>query len=329
MRQKRTIARGKEEIEKIINESGMNYTLINNRIFDDLYEQQKKSIPYYKSRDEVENVDITELDLVTYIMLQFMMINKFTLNYEEMARFIGCSSKQLKHSLKKMAGIKVKGNARYSPDLGKTLKAEFEDRYMITNKEHKAFNPRSKKSVKTQHYYTNFIPDHKDLEVENKKPKPINFFMVTLDDFKLLTDGVLERNEFITYLFLLRINKFKSTKPFYISISKIADRLNYRLPETVDKHIEKIKSITIDGSPLVEEQRPMNYDLQIMKGEEPSAYYQTTYNLSKMLEMSSDKSEVSFTKEEMSSEKKEMDLWEEEMSSEEMEMAFKEMEMSS
>lgn len=346
-RQRRNLINGEAEkvrndINELIEENGMKYVLIQNNIFDEMY--MKESIQVIDEQTGVkEGLQFTELDMVVYIFLQFMMVNKFTLKYERFADYVGCSSKQLKVSLKRLQRIKGKTNAIYYPYEDKIKIVDEMEVSLISEKIHTAYNPKMKKTAKSLHWYTNFIPYYKSTKKDDKEIlSPINFFMVTIEDFALLTNGTLTRNEFITYLFLLRVYKYGTSddKQMYWKLSTIAEHLNYRLVETVHKHIEKLLSVKVAEVSLLEEIRPKNYDMQIMKGEEPSSRYIPRYNPSKMLEMNfgiqemssekvemdSTKVEMSFQKEEDNSEKEEVDskVWETDFKKREMDLAKEE-----
>lgn len=313
-RQKRTIVKGKEEIRKIIEHTGMQYVLIPNGIFDDLY--------------TIEEKKFTELDMSVYIFLQFMMVNKFTLNYEEFANYIGCSSKQLKLVLKRLQEFKGRTNAEYYSHEDKVRIVSEMEVTLISEKTHMAYNPQKMKDEKRIHWYTNFIPWYKK---QKKEIVPMNFFMVTLEDFDLLTDGILTRNEFVTYLFFLKAYKYGTVDEHQVwwKLSTIKETLNYKLVISVHKHIEKLLSLKINDIPLIEEIRPKNYDLQISKGEEPSSRYVPRFNTSKMVEMNFGKQEVGLLNEEMSFQKEEVNLLNKEVNFKKQEVNFTKEEMDS
>lgn len=325
-RQKRTIIKGKDdaqlrnEIRNIIEETGMRYVLIPNGIFDDLYIQAEVNGVFQEKIDDETGkkktvwnegqTQFTELDMTVYIFLQFMMVNKFTLNYEKFASYIGCSSKQLKVVLKRLQHFKGKTNAIYFPYEDKVKIVDEMEVPLISEKVHSAYNPKTKKNQKSLHWYTNFIPNYKLVKKGDKEEVvPMNFFMVTLDDLDLLTDKKLTRNEFVTYLFFLKAYKYGTddNHQMWWRLSTLAETLKYKLVGSVHKHVEKILNLKIDDIPLLEELRPKNYDLQIIKGEEPSSRYIPRYNPSKMSEMNFGKQEMDSLNEEMSFEKVEMD----------------------
>jgi hypothetical protein len=319
-RQKRTLVDEKEiqqlrsDIRKIIEDTGMKYVLIPNGIFDDFYTNKDKQF--------------TELDMTVYIFLQFMMVNKFTLNYKKFADYIGCSSKQLKEVLKRLQQFKGKTNAVYYSYEDKVKITDETEVSLISEKTHSAYNPKTMKNQKTLHWYTNYIPYYK---AQKKEVVPFNFFMVTLEDFDLLTEGKLTRNEFITYLFFLKAYKYGSADEHQMwwKLSTITETLNYKLVKSLHKHMGKILSLKINEVPLLEEIRPKNYDLQILKGEEPSSRYIPRFNTSKMMEMNFGKVEMNSLNEEVNSEIQEVNFENKEMSFQKEEVSFTNEEMDS
>lgn len=327
------IGKGKKEINKLIEETGMKYVTIPNGLFDDIYcKSEVKGVIQQEGEDGKKqwvesDTKFTELELIVFIFLQFMMLNKFTLTYTQFADYIGCSSKQLKVVLKRLQYFKGITNSRYSRYEEKTVVGEENEVPLISEKVHTAYNPKTKKNQKTLHWYTNYIPNHK--VVKDKASKPINFFIVTFSDFNLLIDGKLTRNEFITYLFLLKAYKpsVDDNHQMYWKLSTIAEHLNYKLTSTIHSHIEKLLDLHIGETALLKEIRPKNYDSQIDKGEEPSSRYIPIFNPQKLREMDLEKSETSLPEVEMSfdetetdSENKEIDVPKEEMNSDNIEV---------
>ena len=213
MRHKRQL-RKKEQIRELI-EQGSPYVPINNRIFDDLYEQEKITFQLLVGIQfqAAQESTFTDLDLIIYVFLTFLQRNKITLYIEEMADYLNCSSKQLRTSIQKMQGIKVDINVEGTARL-------------ITEKVETAFE--AGKRTKAKVWYPNFTPEKIEDEGEEKAVK---YFNVTIRDFDLLTQGKLDRKEFVLYLFLLRLDT-DNGQNFYISHSKIAERLKIKGVET-------------------------------------------------------------------------------------------------
>ncbi|MGO5010812.1 hypothetical protein ACTQ5K_02840 [Niallia sp. Sow4_A1] len=308
------IGKGKKEINKLIEETGMKYVTIPNGLFDDIYcKSEVKGVIQQEGEDGKKqwvesDTKFTELELIVFIFLQFMMLNKFTLTYTQFADYIGCSSKQLKVVLKRLQHFKGITNSRYSKYEDKMIVEDENEVPLISEKVHTAYNPKTKKNQKTLHWYTNYIPNHK--VVKDKASKPINFFIVTFSDFNLLIDGKLTRNEFITYLFLLKAYKpsVDDNHQMYWKLSTIAEHLNYKLTSTIHSHIEKLLDLHIGETALLKEIRPKNYDSQIDKGEEPSSRYIPIFNPQKLREMDLEKSETSLPEVEMSSNQREINV---------------------
>ncbi len=356
-----------ETINELI-ENQLPFVTINNRIFDDLYEQDKI---FYKCPDKNDKLveretKFTDLDMVVFVLLRFLDVNKLTLTKAEIAKYIGCSQKQLKTSLEKLGWIEAKCNAKYSRIDFKIHIEEGRKVFLVNEKEYEGFDYKTKKKMKMTEWYVNFIPDHKVVKEEGEENiKPHSFFMVTIDDFNLLTSGRLSRSEFVTYLFMLRINNHfaEEDNRFYISTSKMADRLGVRLHDTMEKYIQKICSIELDNGfmplPLITIERPKNYEQMIKARKEPSCRYVPTANLartdelktnkvemdsdkvevdldfdeieemsSNKLESNSNKTEMSFDKLEVSLNSLEKDFYRQEMSSNKLEATLNKLEMN-
>ena len=313
-RDRRKVLKGKENVRNMIKENGMEYIMLNNGIFDDLFEMDKldgviqvKTNPETKEKERITGeTKFSELEMIVFIFLQFMMKNSFTLSKEEIADYVGCSTKQLRLILERLRYFRAKCNSRYYAREDKIVPNEFNEgtTRLVSEKTYVAYNPKSKKNQKRLHWFTDYMPSHKFEEIEGKTvATPLDFFLVTIKDFDLLTNGTLTRTEFITYLFLLR--RYKSGAPdekqMHWKFSTIAEKLNYKLPGTVQNHIEKLLSVEINGTPLIKEIRPKNYELQIEKGEEPSARFIPVYNPQILGEMDSEKEEVSSNEKEVNS----------------------------
>ncbi|MED4354472.1 hypothetical protein P9265_19535 [Schinkia azotoformans] len=330
---RRDIVKTREEIDHVIDKEGFKYIFINNNIFDDFYEKKATVTRKVKVKDKVTNEMkeeerieyFTELDMIVFIFVQFLSKNKVTVNKNRMADYLGCSSKQLNVSLQKLALFKGKTNARYNGRKDIMEIVEEQEVPLINEKSYSAYNPKTKKRKQALHWFVDYIPFHKLKKKEDKEIViPIEFFMVTIDDLKLLLNGTLSRNEFITYLWLLRRCKYGAShdKQMWWSYSAIAEYLNYKLPETIQNHIEKLLKIEIDNIPLLEEVRPNNYDFRIIQGEEPSAKFIPVYNPTKMMEMDFRKTEVNSEKQEVNLEKREVSFKKTEMNFEIVEDLF-------
>ncbi|MED3511721.1 hypothetical protein [Bacillus velezensis] len=282
MKSKRKHIKGKEEIQKIIESSGIKYLLVNNKIFDELYGN--------------EELKMSELDLITYIHLQIMMLNKITLSAKELAAWIGCSEKQIRVVINRLKEYKVPCNCLYSPYESKVaLTDDGEERIvsLITEKNQVVYNPSTKSNQKVKHWYPNLIPDHKK---GKDKPVPVNFFLVSLKDLNLFTQGQLSRTEFITYLFLLKTYAYgkKDKDQVWMRYSFIASKTRRKLPQTTQDHIEKLKSLNIDGAQLIRQMYPNNYQIQMESGHETSSKFIPDFNIKTMGELKLEKKEVSF-----------------------------------
>jgi predicted transcriptional regulator len=283
---KRKKIRGYEEIKERCN-NNLSYAQVNNEIFDQVYEQGK----------------ITEADLILLIFLQIMHINKIALNKAEIARYLNISDRQVRDSIKKLNSTKAKSNSSHNPYFNNLEIVDMREVNLVTIKDHKAFNPKTGKNQKTDHFYVDFLPPAKTETVESKEITVYHsYFNVHIDEFDLIRDGVLGRKEFIVYLFINRIHNESRKNPICISISKISERLNIKMTENTYKYIQ-----TLIDAGLITETKPANYDFNIENGIEPSCGYTPVYNLSKVAEAnlkergsdSSKKAEVNFQKTEV------------------------------
>lgn len=267
---KRTL-RTAEEVRNIFKENEYGFVMINNNIFDQFYEIEEHPYHEYKSHGKIKNtVTFSELDLITFIFLKFMNNYKFTLYLDEIAEYLQCSVKQLKFTMEKLQTLQGTIN---------TPNGE-RQRKLVTQKEYVGF--KDGKKAKLKEWYIDFDCDTKIVKKDGEEVEvPYNFFMVTINDFDLLINGKLTRKEFVLYLFLLRIYNFDS-EPIYISNSKICERLNIKLYDTVQSYINKLSNIHIDDVPLITIDKPRNYNDMIFMRKEPSCKYLPTYNLMKI-----------------------------------------------
>ncbi|KYG34928.1 hypothetical protein [Alkalihalobacillus trypoxylicola] len=275
---KRKKIRGYDEIKNYI-KSNLAFVQVNNNIFDDIYEKGK----------------ITEADLIVFAFLQLINQNKLVLSKMEIAKYLKMSDKQIRTSIIKLGEIKSKTNARYHWIYGELREVDEQEAYLVNKKIHAAYNPVAQKNQKITHYYVDFIPPVKS--AKSGEVKYHSYFNVHIDEFDLLHNGILNRKEFITYLFFNRINREKANKSIYITISKLSERLNIKLNQNTHKYVNKL--IDLD---LISEVRPANYNFKIDNGEEPSSSYTPIHNLALMntvIERTSKKTAVNLEKTEV------------------------------
>ncbi|MCK0470866.1 hypothetical protein [Halalkalibacter sp. APA_J-10(15)] len=282
----------------------LSYAQVNNFIFDEHYEKGK----------------ISEADLIIFIFLQLMHINKIALTKAEISKFLNISDRQIRDSIKKMSKTKGVTNAEYCRHKQTVEMKEPFEVNLITVKEHKAFNPDTRKSNKMDHFYVDFIPEVKSEEVDGQEIAVYQkFFSVHIDEFDFLREGILSRKEFVLYLFLNRIHNKDRKKLAYISITRLSERLNIKMPENTMRYIEKLLNLG-----LITETRPENYEFNIENGIEPSSHYMPVYNLQKIndaniKETDTKKQEVNFNSTEVN-----YDDVEEMFTDKEMESKFEE-----
>ncbi|KQX69250.1 hypothetical protein [Paenibacillus sp. Root444D2] len=268
-----------EQVRGYIKEH-MKFVMINNRIFDDFYENRE--LYYHPLKDEMYidrntkiETNFSDLDMVIFIFIHLLQLNKITLYEKEMAAYLGCHERYLKESIKKINLIRGNVKAQYNPhrDIIDILSEPKE--VSLINYKMDRKGRRSKSPV--PEWYVDFIPDHKKTK---EGTTPINFFAVTIDDLDLLTKGYLTRPEFILYLFFIRIHKEKSEqqKPFNLRNSTIAERLQIKGADTtLNKYIDKLESLG-----LIQINYPKNYDDKLMFRQEPSREFIPIANLAYM-----------------------------------------------
>lgn len=275
-KKKRTLL-DSSKIEEVIN-SGMSFVQINNRIFDDFY--SKEQLTYHprieKRKGEgaicIDNENTTtttmnDLDMIVFIFLNFLSINKITLKTIEMASFLRCSEKRLKDSLEKLRMLEGVVNSRYN------VHAEGERELipsgnrvpLIIEKAGQGYD--NGKLKRLPEWYIEFCPNYKR---SKDTYIPINFFAVSLQDLKLLLNDYLTRQEFIFYLFIIRADTDQEgKKPVYWSNSKLGERLRIKGTDTtINAYVDKLLNLG-----LIEVNQPKNYEENIVKRQEPSRQF--------------------------------------------------------
>lgn len=261
--------------------SHMPFVMINNKIFDDFYENRE--LFYHPIKDNGVQLDYEtkikanffDLDMVVFIFIHFIQINKVSLYPKEMASYLGCSEKALKESLTKLGLLRGKVKAKYNPyqDVTEIL-TEPKEVPLICLKMDRKGN-RSKSPV--PEYYIDFIPDHKKTK---EGTTPINFFAVTIHDLDLLTSGHLTRSEFLLHLFFIRrhTEKHENQKGFHMSNSYIAECLKIKgANTTLNTYIDKLENMG-----FIQINKPKNYQEKLIFRQEPSREFIPKFNLKYM-----------------------------------------------
>lgn len=261
MRTRRQV-RSSEQIRELL-ESVRPYIPLNNRVFDDLYEME--SLQYVEGNsNETHKTVLTDMDMIIFVFLVFLQRAKITLYIEEIAKYLKCSEKQVRESIKKLKGIQVDINNRHR--FGDRKMRDMTTPLLIEKTEAMYVGGTSKlaggKTQKAKVWYSNFEIDHKE---EEGQLKAGNYFHVTIYDLDLFTEGKLSRKEFIVYLFILRIDTNNNQK-FYIRYSVMAERLRIKgAQSTLPKYIQKLADLG-----LIEVNYPGNFDQKEIAGQEPS-----------------------------------------------------------
>ncbi|MEC1780053.1 hypothetical protein [Schinkia azotoformans] len=298
-----------EEIRELIENSGLPYILVNNRIFEQFYEVGKGTytpyakeiegkkgeyeyfllngdkVPYSESKIE-HGVNFDERDITIFILLTFLDQIDFQGYTVEIANYLGTKSdKRIKERIKKLKFLQGEVNSYRGSGERKYYSEPRKDRF-ITEKNVKGFE--NGKQVTLNRWYVNYECDYKQTMDKdgNIIDKPENFFMVTIYDLDLLTSGQLTEKEFVTYLYLIKSYNSAKNDAIYQTISTISDKINIQDRAITKRILEKLVTIRVkdkfcdDGKdfPLVHFSKPANYEDKLAKRLEPSLKYYPIYN---------------------------------------------------
>ncbi|MEH7574399.1 hypothetical protein, partial [Cytobacillus firmus] len=136
-------------------------------------------------------------------------------------------------------------------------------------------------------WHLNFDCDYKrEIDKGGKEnDTPINFFKVTIYDLDLYTSGLLNEQEFITYLYFIR--SYNSGNEIWHSINKLSEKLNIKDTRITEKIVERLLVTRVkdqfcredEDFPLVHVDRPNNYKRKIRERQQPSSFYKPVYNI--------------------------------------------------
>lgn len=311
------IYRKPEEIRELIENSGLPYILVNNRIFEQFYENGKgRYTPYAKeiegkkgeyeyfllngdkvpdSESKVEHeVNFDDRDIIIFILLTFLDQIDFQGYAVEIANYLGSKSdKRIKERIKKLKFLQGEVNSYRGSGERKYYPEPKKDRF-ITEQEVKGFE--KGKKVTLNRWYVNFECDYEQTKDKdgNLINKPKNFFMVTIYDLDLLTSGVLSEKEFIAYLYLIKSFNSGKNDAIYQKISTISKKINIKDIDITKKILKKLVSIRVKDKfcddeqkdfPLVHFSKPANFQDQLVKRLEPSLKYYPIYNDTTLLKL--------------------------------------------
>lgn len=279
--------RSPETIRKTIEDGGIKYVMINNRIFDDFYE--KGTITQTKSGKEF-TVTFNELELILFIFLKFLDKYDFQGYEDEIAQYIGYSTKQVKTALKRLQLLRGEMNNRFiQKDQAREIIEDGEPLHKEPLVKEKIVNGYvNNKLTPMKRWHVDYDCDYKK-EVNEDTGEilyvPTNFFTVTIYDLDLFTKKILSKGEFIMYLFFIR--KYKSGfDPVWFKTSTIAESLRIKLHGTAQKYIDRIVNLRIkdiyceenQDFPLVHTRKPKNFNDKLTNNHEPSIGYIPIYN---------------------------------------------------
>lgn len=310
---KKRILRSPQEIRELIEQSGLHYIMVNNRIFEQFYEVGKAvytPLPVHKkARDEAEyfkindkhilekvdysdsktlyEVNFNERDMIIFILLTFLDQIDFQGYTVEIANYLGTKfDKRIKERINKLRVIQGEVNS-YRGSGERKYWSEPKPIRFISEKKVKGFE--NGKQVTLNRWYVNYECDYKQETDKdgNLIDKPENFFMVTIYDLDLLTKGILNEKEFITYLYLIKSYNSGKDDAIYQSISTISEKINIKDINITEKMLKRLVSLRVKDKfspnpitdyPLVHTEKPKNYNDNLTKRLEPSLKYYPIYN---------------------------------------------------
>lgn len=312
------------EIRKLIEESGIKYIMINNRIFD-LYKAEKveyslkmiqkdskKNIKedhyidlagnkysYQEGQGIKGSTTFDERDFVIFILLNFLDLLEFKGYSKEVADYLGYSDKRVKERIKKLQFIQGDTNSYF---YRKTQERQYVDENDLSKRgilrfidEKKETGYENGKRLSINRWYVHWGCDYKK---ENKEVNgsvqqvdvPISFFPVTIYDLDLLTDGLLNENEFITYLLTVKSYNSGKNDTVNYSMRALAENLGIKIEATVEKYINRLLDLRVKDQfceegqdfPLVHRKTNQNHQRKLATRSEPSYKYIPVYNITMM-----------------------------------------------
>lgn len=294
--------REQKVIRQAIEENGLTYVMINNKIIDlykkGYYEYPIKQIDEhgnYTCTGEFKKVKFDSRNFALYIGLQFLNKLEFWCYIDEIANFMGWSVKRTKDRLKELQEIYLPMNNRTTKGLKKELLDE--PRLFPLVKKHNDRGFEANRKHKTYRWYTPFDCDLKEVknpDTGKMELKAHKFFMVTIYDLDLLLKKTLDDDEFALYLYIIQTfnSSDKEKKGLALTTSKIAENMRVKDPNVIQKRLNKLTSLKVedkfwdgevkntcpDGFPLIHTTKPKNYNMKLLTRNEASLYYYPIYN---------------------------------------------------
>lgn len=308
-----------KEMREMLEDTDMKFIMLNNRLFDDFYTKGKveyrpllnkkgdtytdhkgNEYPYSEFSDVSKKITVTfdERDFILVILIKFLSQLKFKGYSIELANFINekWSDKRIKERLKKLQFLEGVMNNIYEQKNKKRTYYQNGVKVRLINEEKVQGYENGNKRTFYQ-WHLNFDCDYKkELDKEkNEIEKPINFFKVTIYDLDLLTSGLLNEKEFITYLYFIR--SYNPDKEIWHSMEAISEKMNIKDSRITEKIMERLVEIRVKDKfndeenqtwPLLHVKRPDNYEKKVRNREQPSSYYIPIYNISTNLRLNGD-----------------------------------------
>lgn len=292
MRTKRELKTG-EEIRAAISENGMEYILVPNKIFKlykrGLHEVEINNGAIWGEEKEYEKMNFDSRYFALYIGLKFLDQMNFYGFKDEVAAFMNISERRLRERIKNIEKFKMPMNNEW--DKHKDKFEIVKDRVRITQLVRKRgeIGFERNRKVKTDRWFCPWDCERKEVKSENgMELKPYDFFSVTVYDFDLFRNGILNDDEFVMYLYLVRSYNSNEIEKKGIaqSVSKIAENLNIKNPDIVHKRLKKLVNLRVkdkwcsenEDFPLLQTTKPKNYNVKLTTRQEPSLHYYPIYN---------------------------------------------------
>ncbi|MGG3925662.1 hypothetical protein ABET51_06645 [Metabacillus fastidiosus] len=289
--------RSQKVIRELFEEQGIKYVMINNKIIDVLYKQgyyeykvkATNEAGLYCETGEVKKLKFDARNLVLYIGLKFLDRLEFSCYNDEIADFVNMSTKRIKDRLEELQDILLPMNNRLTKNGQNELLKEPEFFQLV--KKHRDRGFERNREVKTYRWYTPFDCDRKEIvnpETKEKELKAHSFFMVTIYDFDLYLNGILDEHEFALYLYLIKCfdSNNKENKGIAQSKSKISENVLVKDVKVTERRLDKLVNLRVkdkycledEDFPLIHTIKPKNYNLKLTTRQEPSLHYYTVYN---------------------------------------------------
>ncbi|MCM3444361.1 hypothetical protein [Metabacillus halosaccharovorans] len=285
-RQKRDLRKG-FTIRKLFEDNGVKYIMVSNKIME-LYQQGYQEYIDKKS-GEIKKRTFDSRDLALYIGIEFLNRMEFWGYLEEIDYFTGMSMKRIEPRLEKLEQIELPMNNHLTKTGENELLATPRNYPLV--KKHRDRGFERNRTVKTYRWYTPFDCDKKAVknpETKETELQSINYFMVTVYDYDLFVNKILDADEFALYLYLVQCYDSSSEEGKGIpqSARKIAENLNVKNVDVMQRRLNKLIELRIKDRfcpddktfPLIQTTKPNNFNTKLVTRQEPSLHYYPVYN---------------------------------------------------